>query len=199
MSRRNIVVEGTTYSWSISLPDVHIRHPRGSDKPALRVPVCRPGETRAVLPSMVADIIHRQILGREPPARAETPIVRKDVAPKSIEGWRPDPAGTETYLVSMTWRNWEGYSRNTPLEVHDDPSSAKNYAARLNGILARWKADGAPEGQLHIHATDDDIVVGVDPSHLAMLDRIGGQGAENLKVEASAIPRRAATRVLVIG
>lgn len=199
MSRRKIVVEGTTYTWSYSYPYFHVHPPRGLKGSGANLKVfvghCdEEGFGPVVTPRMVAEAIHRRILGREPPERPFRPIrTRPEIRrPETPPAWRTDPRLPETYLVSVRYERMGGTIGTVPLETHSDPTTAKACAERLDALIVRSGGRDWPPRKLLPHATREDVQAGVDGAHLRVLeDILGNGGLSDVRVVATTLPNRA--------
>jgi hypothetical protein len=147
MSRREIVVEGTTYHWETNGHSIAIIPPKGTG-PTRRYCVAREigasdydyddyGGRVAITPGDIASLIYRDILEKPMPPKktVSRPIQHRKMTP--VAHWKTAADLPRTYLVQATVSFPEGGEVSIPLEVHETPVTAREAVSRMNGPVVQ--------------------------------------------------------------
>lgn len=141
MSRRKIVVEGTTYHWETNGHGIAIIPPKGTEGGTRRYSASREiGEYDyydydsriSVTPRSVAELIYRDILKKPMPERKRTPMPIRYRKPEPVAHWETAADMPRTYLVQAIASLPEAGEVSMPLEVHETFATAREASSRMN-------------------------------------------------------------------
>jgi len=135
MGRRTIVIEDTTYHWQTNGYEITVIPPKGKGKPRKfdghrelnRDHEYYYDEGAAITPSLIAELIYRDILGKPMPPRKQGTLPRRHAEPK-VPSWTTAPDMPRSYLVQALPA---GGGEAIPLEVHETPATAMAAVERL--------------------------------------------------------------------
>jgi hypothetical protein len=148
MGRRKLVIEGYNFFWTTNGFDIAVYPPKElggtvhfNANKELNRGIGRTDDWESVTPGVVAELIYRDFLKKPMPTPKPKAKPPQRKAPK-VPSWTTCPELPRTYLVQARLANGGG---TLPLEVHDDPVTARAAAERLlnwtiQGVIkASWK------------------------------------------------------------
>jgi len=134
MGRRKLVIENHTFHWTTNGYDIAVYPPKElggtvhfDANKELNRGIGRDDDWSPVTPGAVAELIYRDILRKPMPAPKPKRKAPQRKAPK-VPSWVTCPEMPRTYLVQARLADGGG---TLPLEVHEDPVTARTAAERL--------------------------------------------------------------------